>query len=185
MGIVQTNCRWGRHSKRSSSRYSPSRRCASGHMKRKGKSSCTRRDGTGRSRNRYSQMPRSTVAANARDALVPVSAEAESGGGATDEGEAERAKSRQRTVAHRQPGRRGTVDGRACGADPAHGDGRESGRLIGQAQRPQLPHGQRRGNECFRLLGSSIVMGMSSKHPPGRGTSPSASRDRCATGRLD
>ena len=37
-------------------------------------------------------MPRSTVAANARDALVPVSAEAESGGGATDEGEAELAK---------------------------------------------------------------------------------------------
>jgi len=37
-------------------------------------------------------MPQSTVAAYARDALVPVSAEAESGGGAADEGEAEPAK---------------------------------------------------------------------------------------------
>ena len=37
-------------------------------------------------------MPQSTVAAYARDALVPVSTEAESGGGAADEGEAEPAK---------------------------------------------------------------------------------------------
>ena len=57
-----------------------------------GKKLCKRRDGTGRSRNRDNEMPRNTVAANACDALAPVSAEAERGGSTRDEGEAELAK---------------------------------------------------------------------------------------------
>ena len=78
-----------------------------------------------------------------------------SGGGAADEGEAELAK------AGSVPLLIGGLEGgeplieELAGRIRLTGTG-ESGRLIGQAQRPRLPHGERRENECFRFPGSLL-----------------------------
>jgi hypothetical protein len=55
----------------------------------RGKSSCTRKGGSSGSHSRDSGMPRSTVAADAGDALIPIAAEAEGGDGVNDERKAE------------------------------------------------------------------------------------------------
>ena len=59
-----------------------------------------------------------------------------------------------RSAARRQPGTQGSGGGRACARDRVSGDGRGGGRMVGQAQRPQWQHEEKRGNGHTDLMGS-------------------------------